>query len=303
MPLHRWGLRSLAFVVVFAICGLALGQQEVSPTPQVVPPLSSLEPYHDFGQGVTGAFEGWYPNEDGTINLLMGYFNPNLDQTVDIPTGPNNRIEPGDPDQGQPTHFLPGRQWGLFTVTIPKPLGDKRLTWTIVSNGQTTVIPLNTLPLYRLEPLEDAEHNAPPFLSFSEGGPFVNGPKGPTVPMTAKVGVPLSLTAWAADDDKNPFPNRKLPTDKQDVQLEWIVYRSTGPGAVKFANNAPLIDELKVKAAPPGTPFQGKSTTTATFSAPGEYILNIQAQDTTGGGPAGRQCCWSNAKVKVSVTP
>ena len=41
-------------------------------------------------------------------------------QELDIPIGPNNRIEPGGPDMGQPTHFLPGRQWGMFTVPVPK---------------------------------------------------------------------------------------------------------------------------------------------------------------------------------------
>ena len=37
-----------------------------------------------------------------------------------MPIGPNNRIEPGGPDMGQPTHFLPGRQSGMFIVTVPK---------------------------------------------------------------------------------------------------------------------------------------------------------------------------------------
>ena len=32
-----------------------------------------LEPFHQAGQSVTGAFEGWYPNQDGTFTLLFGY--------------------------------------------------------------------------------------------------------------------------------------------------------------------------------------------------------------------------------------
>ena len=54
---------------------------------------------------MTGAFEGWFPNQDGTFSLLVGYYNRNLREAVDIPIGPNNTIEPGGPDQGQPTHF------------------------------------------------------------------------------------------------------------------------------------------------------------------------------------------------------
>ena len=89
------------------------------------------EPKHDSGQNVTAAFEGWYKNPDGTFSILLGYYNRNLKQDLDIPIGPNNRIEPGGPDRGQPTHFVPGRQWGMFTVTVPKDFGDKKLTWTL----------------------------------------------------------------------------------------------------------------------------------------------------------------------------
>src|SRR6516162_1018845 len=75
-----------------------------------------LEPLHESGTSVTGAFEGWFKNSDGSFSLLLGYFNRNTKQEIDLPIGPDNRIEPGGPDQGQPTHFLTGRQWGMFTV-------------------------------------------------------------------------------------------------------------------------------------------------------------------------------------------
>ena len=68
-----------------------------------------FEPAREAGNGVTGAFEGWFKNPDGTFSLLLGYYNRNQKQVVDLPIGPNNRIEPGGPDRGQPTHFLPGR--------------------------------------------------------------------------------------------------------------------------------------------------------------------------------------------------
>src|SRR5512132_3605563 len=87
--------------------------------PEQLPAAIPMEPVHDSGQSVTGAFEGWFPNPDGSFSLLVGYFNRNAKQTLDIPVGPNNRIEPGNPDQGQPTYFLPRRQWGVFTITVP----------------------------------------------------------------------------------------------------------------------------------------------------------------------------------------
>src|SRR5258708_14917180 len=96
------------------------------------------EPPPDSGQSITGAFEGWFPNSDGTFNLLVGYYNRNLKQAMEIRFGPDNRIEPGGPDRGQPSHFLPRRPWGVFTIKVPQDFGEKKLTWTLVVNGNTT---------------------------------------------------------------------------------------------------------------------------------------------------------------------
>src|SRR5262245_1589495 len=62
-----------------------------------------LEPAHESGASVTGAFEGWFKNADGSVSLLLGYFNRNTKEEVDVPIGPDNHIDPGGPDYGQPT--------------------------------------------------------------------------------------------------------------------------------------------------------------------------------------------------------
>ena len=93
-----------------------------------------MEPLRDSGQSVTGAFEGWFKNADGSFSLLLGYFNRNLKQDLDIPVGPNNSITPGGPDRGQPTHFLAGRQWGTFVVTVPKDFGTGKLTCPVATH-------------------------------------------------------------------------------------------------------------------------------------------------------------------------
>ena len=131
------------------------------------------EPQRQFGTSITGAFEGWFANPDGSRSFLVGYLNRNNSQALDIPIGPNNRIEPGGPDMGQPTHFLPGRHWGMFTVTVPANFTtpDQRLTWTIVANGQPTAIPLRLHPDYTVSPFTDvAAKNTPPILRFAEQG-------------------------------------------------------------------------------------------------------------------------------------
>src|ERR1700687_1670121 len=90
-----------------------------------------MEPLHESGRNVTPAYEGWFKNPDGSTSILFGYFNRNLKEELDIPVGLNHRIDPGGPDQGQPTHFLSGRNWGLFAVQVPADFGDKKVNLTI----------------------------------------------------------------------------------------------------------------------------------------------------------------------------
>jgi hypothetical protein len=260
-----------------------------------------LGPTRNAGEAVTGAFEGWFYKPDGSVGLLVGYFNRNLKQTIDIPVGPNNRIEPGGPDYGQPTHFLPRRQWGVFTIPVPKDFGDKKLVWTIVANGQTTSIPLSLHPNYQVEPFEEkGMGNTPPTLRFEPAGAVHTGPpNGIAATLTATVSAPLALTAWVADKPAKFSANVQRPpagggggrgrAPRPDLMLTWSLLR--GPADVTFDNAKPAID----KAA------DGKTTATATFSAPGEYILRAQANDVSGEGGGGFQCCWTNAHVKVTV--
>jgi len=58
------------------------------------------EPARQFGTSVTGAFEGWFDNADGSHTFLSGYLNRNRATEVDIPIGPNNHVDPGGPDMG-----------------------------------------------------------------------------------------------------------------------------------------------------------------------------------------------------------
>jgi hypothetical protein len=255
-----------------------------------------IGPEHDSGQGVTAAFEGWFPNPDGTYNILFGYYNRNANQALDIPVGPENNIQPGGPDQGQPTHFLPARNWGVFTITVPKDFGSKKLIWTITANGATTQVPASLAELWQLSPFLDATGNTPPWIGFESGGPFVSGPRGQTTSLSAKVGESVPLTVWVADD-ANVVPGATRPKSPP-VTLSWSKFR--GPGAVVFANKLPAIEATEF-SGPPKTVFHGKGTTTAAFSEPGQYVLEVVANDWSGEGGHGFQCCWSNARVQVSV--
>jgi hypothetical protein len=249
-----------------------------------------LAPPRDAGQSVTAAFEGWYQNPDGTYILLVGYFNRNLKETLDIPIGPNNRIEPDGPDYGQPTHFLPRRQWGVFTIKVPKDFGDKRLTWTIVANGQTTAVPVGIIKGYQVEPFkEQAQGNEPPRIQFDAKGPVLFGPPvGIATTLTGVAGQPVTLTATVSDGAANDPELSPIQMKQPPISMTWSKHR--GVGEVTFANARPTIEK------------DGTATTTATFSQPGEYVLRAQVNDRSGDGGGGFQCCWTNAHVKVTIT-
>ena len=183
----------------------------------------------------------------------------------------------------------------MFTITVPKDFGEKKLTWTLTVNGKTTVIPVSLHPMYEVQPFTDASGNTPPFIAFSESGPFVQGPRGQSEELAATVSNAVPIMLWLADDAKSTLSARApgLP-----VTVTWSKFR--GPGAVTFSRERPQVEKAEFKA-PESTAFSGTAKTTATFSEPGEYILRAVANDYSGDGGRGFQCCWTNAQVKVTV--
>lgn len=248
----------------------------------------------EFGQPVYPAFEGWYPNADGSFSLLIGYFNPNGDESLDIPVGEDNYLSPGPQDQAQPTHFSPGRHWGVFTVRVPADFGDDDVTWHLTSNNQTVSIPFHLQPPYYVEPLRDAANaNEPPTIRFAADGDGYTGPPygiGHTVSATA--GEPVEISIWTSDvvptihvrERSNPRFRRP------PLAVRWHTLR--GPGTVEFDEAEQEFDESA----------EQNPTVTATFSEPGEYILRVEALDSTGEGGSGFQCCWTSVHVRVNVS-
>ena len=74
------------------------------------------------------------------------------------------------------------------------------------------------------------------------------------------------------------------------VTLTW--FKHQGPGDVTFSEGSSRVPVAGAEA-----------TTMATFSAPGDYMLRVRANDASGVSGAGHaQCCWTNGFVKVTVT-
>jgi hypothetical protein len=259
-----------------------------------------IEPFRQFGSSVTPAFEGWFENPDGTRSFLIGYLNRNSQQSLDVAIGPDNRIEPGGPDMGQPTHFLPGRQFGMFLITVPKDFtAEQRLTWTISANGQPMSVPFRLTPDYVVSPFTDiAVGNKPPILRFEEKGASFQGPRATVAKatsLTATMSAPLALNVWASDDAKyTSGTNAPLRTETPPVTMVWSKYR--GPGTVTFEKTSPPFEKLTGAAA-----FDGRAATPARYSEPGEDLRHVTGNELSGPGGGGEVCCWTTGLVKVTV--
>jgi hypothetical protein len=262
----------------------------IAATQQKTEPLT-MGPARERGASVTPAFEGWFANEDGSFSLLVGYYNRNSKETLDIPVGPNNRIEPGPPDQGQPTYFETGRRWGVFVLKVPKDFGKQKITWTLVANGEVQSIPFTLNAGYPITPYHElGMGNRPPVLSFSQGGSKVTGP--PTTvaaTLAGKSGQPTPIQIWV--EDPKPEYKGESGRSRGGSSVAMVsLHKYRGPGTVTF-------DRTRYPAAKQGDMV----TATATFAAPGEYMLRVQANDESGEGGGGFQCCWTNTYVKVTV--
>jgi len=252
-----------------------------------------LDPPRERGSSITPAYEGWFTNPDGSFSLLIGYYNRNTKEALDIPVGPNNRLEPGAADQGQPTHFETGRQWGVFVVKVPKDFGTRTLTWTIVSNGETQSVPFTLNKGYPISPYKElGMGNQPPVLAFSQGGAKVTGPPvGVSASFTATANQPVAIRVWV-EDPKAPGEAEAAPAAFGPVAKVATVsfHKFRGPGKVTFDKGRIPVDE------------QGAMiTAAATFDTPGDYLLRVQANDESGEGGFGFQCCWTNTYVGVTV--
>jgi hypothetical protein len=288
--------RSVAFLATCA-AGIVVAAGDAPRAGQIV----SSNPLRRAGDSITGAFEGWYYNPDSSRAFLVGYYNRNAQQELDIPVGPDNHIEPGGPDFGQPTHFLPGRQVGMFSVAVPRDFKPAdRYTWTLTANGQTTSIPLRVLPDYLISPFSEvAAGNTPPVIAFNRDGKTLQGPVasiGVAPQLSADLRDPLALSIWTSDDAKYPGgANAAITSPRAPVTLRWSKYR--GPGVVMFDTPRPRVEGESGAAA-----LRGRATATAKFTAAGEYVLHVVANGYSDAGQ-GFGCCWTTGLLRVSVKP
>ena len=215
------------------------------------------------GQSVHPAFEGWWPNADGSFTMWFGYMNSNWEEEFEVPIGPDNYFaftelwELNDPeadayvlsevDQGQPTHFYPRRNPFLFTLRVPEDFGNREVVWTLTTHGKKNRAYASLMPDYRMDPQ---------VMSTEVGGAFgslddrlrTNLPPDLEVEgdlrRSVRVGESLKLVALAEDPDNFPPRSKRggppesleelyspdevgavVVAGAPGLRLSWIVYR------------------------------------------------------------------------------
>jgi hypothetical protein len=250
-------------------------QAQQSPFPGV--------PYNR-GQDVSPTFDGWEKNPDGSFSMWFGYYNRNTEEFLDVPAGPDNSLDLGNGDQGQPTHFYPGRRWWVFKVVVPKDWPkDKRLVWTLTNRGRTNQAKAWLQPEWEADKLLiSADAAADRFLMIlgrpvSESiiagntAPVITGTPTATVTLPAAATLKVTVT-----DDGLPKPREGekgsdgIVTRAVDgVRVRWILYR--GP------TNANVQFDPEVSPAVYGKPLTAE--TKVTFNIPGDYRIRAIASD------------------------
>ncbi len=290
----------IALALVLAAGGAVVSAQQMLPD----------SPKKAFGASITPAYDGWYTNPDGTYTMLVGYYNRNWTAEVDIPVGPANHFEPGEPDRGQPTHFLPNRNFGMFTIKVPKNMAPTdRLWWVLTLNGVTQRVGLVLSPDYNITPQRASEEspggkfNTPPVLRFAPNGPASQAPVASVataIQRTATVGVPMDLELFVEDDALYTSGSNAPMGTRTPPPVTLVVAKYRGPGSVTVSDGHRTINATK--GGKPAEDFAGSTKTTVTFGEPGDYVLHVTANDFTGRGGSSAGCCWTTAMVKVKVT-
>ena len=316
------GAVALALVLSGAVAGPAVLEAQVSgPGPDGRWPLQPTSPRNNT---LAPFMEGWYENEDGTYSVSFGYLNTNLD-TLYIPVGENNFLDQAQFDGVQPTVFFPGRRRGVFSVTVPGVMKDTDVWWTLTTKyGDVTRVPGRIGAVaYQLDWYPRPHGSVTPSVSFDSDPGVGRGPPGIMAARTetVEVGSPLTLSINAmdpSDRDLDDARNVRIP-----LRVVWSLFQ--GPAPVEYTRHESnqLIEDPRIAAAiaagaaaararqrAPGPQVawleggRGTASVIVTFSAPGEYIMLAQV-DNFDANDSGiqDQCCWTNAYVRVNVTP
>lgn len=250
------------------------------------------------GQDIQPIFEGWSRNADGSFTMHFGYLNRNYVEELSVTIGPDNNLQPGRPDRGQPTYFYTRQNHRVFSVPVPKDWGKKELVWTVTAHGKTNKAIAWLQAEWEIDPVVggrrptgEAAKNQPPTIAVDAVQPI-------TLPGTA------TLSANVTDDGLPP-QGRGAARGKPAVGQETPPILQPGPGNAQSPVNLPQLRTnprgQRVTETPPSglsvtyivwrgpggiaaeprfaLVKDGKATTIVTFTKPGDYVLRARAWD------------------------
>lgn len=263
------------------------------------------------GEFVAPMFNGWVTNEDGSTTLIFGFANRNRTTDMDIPVGPNNKLEPAQFQGAQATHFpvynrggfVGIQERGAFGVTVPADMAGTEVVWTLTSGGNTWSVPGRaTSAAYELSAGESASGSLRPAIRFSEDGEESVDSVGIYADRkTVSVGESLTLSAMIQDRGNRDGYEGVDPY--YALGTYWVMHQ--GPAK-------PEIETPEIRGRTRAKEIDGSLTTNdwsevstqVSFPEPGDYIIrlrvdNFEAPDSQ----FDNVCCWSNAYFPVTVNP
>lgn len=277
MPAAGWGVGGLLLAALILTSGAA--------------PNSQIQ--YRSGQNIAPDYQGWEQSPDGSYEMIFGYMNRNYEEHLHIPIGPNNNIEPGGPDRGQPTYFMPRRNRNVVRIKVPADFGSKEIVWTVTANGKTDRAYGTLKPDYAhdravqylnnsgISMVGRAEKNQPPAITI-DGAPQ----------RTATVGEPLMLSATVTDDGipaPRPAPRGSVGfRSSVGLRVSWIVFRGQGNTVTFDPEQSKVYPDFVTEGGdspwspgwtPPPVPKDNKFPVRVTFAEPGTYVVRVVGHD------------------------
>ena len=273
----------------FVLASLATGLLLVGPSELGAQAEFNNNIKYDSGQDIQPVFEGWTRLANGTYDLYFGYLNRNWVQQLHVPVGPNNSFSPGRADRGQPTYFYTRTHRKVFTVNVPADFGRSEAVWTLTVNGRTrttyghlksdweitpdggaagtqttTEARSNKAPNLALAPVVAVQLPGTATLVATVSDDGLPKPRGRNKPAVGQE-TPPGLSGGVKEAPINlPWLSEQEGRRADGLTVSWFVLR--GPADVRFESTD-------------GRPKDGKVTTTASFTEPGEYVLRSAAHD------------------------
>ncbi|MFW6206540.1 MAG: hypothetical protein ACOC5J_01250, partial [Gemmatimonadota bacterium] len=217
-------MKSAPFVPLASILLAVVGSPMLfAPAAAQVPTDRPLRPVPGGDREVVPFMEGWYENDDGSVTISYGYWNLNQEEVVEIPVGEDNFMVPEEFGGMQPETFYPGRQHGVFGMTLPGDRAEEDVWWHIVNaNGKENNVPGRArAEAYQLDRNPRPHGSVAPQMWFDEGEPG-SGPEGVAAEGTldATVGDPITVEARVADPSEHDLEDPRL-RNGVPVRVVW----------------------------------------------------------------------------------